>query len=125
MLVVHTFHHLFHMMKVADVDLVSLRRTSWYFCLVLSLVHQPSLKFCPSNSLWLSEKVLAFSFNICLDLCSFIKALRTDKRLLYVLLLNLPKHHNRLLSKSFKFTQVYFNPISFTLSRIFNFLPNF
>ena len=76
------------LLNVVGVDLVSLRRTSWYFCLVLRLVHQSSLKFCPNNSLWLSEKMLAFSFNICLDLCSFIKALRTDKRLLYVMLLN-------------------------------------
>ena len=70
------------------IDLISLRRISWYLCLVLRLVHQSSLKFCPNNSLWLSEKMLAFSFNICLDLCSFIKTLRTDKRLLYVMLLN-------------------------------------
>ena len=46
------------------------------------------MKLCPNNSLWLSEKMLAFLFYICLDLCSFIKALRTDERLLYVTLLN-------------------------------------
>ena len=37
---------------------------------------------------------------------------------------HLAKHHNRLLSKFFKLTQVYFNPISFTLSRVFNFLED-
>ena len=76
------------LLNVVFVDLVSLRRTSWYFCLVLRLVHQSSLKFCPNNSLWLSEKMLASPFKIYLDLCSLIKALRTDKRLLYVILLN-------------------------------------
>ena len=76
------------LMNVVGVDLVSLRRTSWYFCLVFGLIHQSSLKFYPNNSLWLSEKMPAFSFNICLDLCSFIKALRTDRRLLYVTLSN-------------------------------------
>ena len=74
------------LVNVVGVDLISLRKTFWYFCLVLRLVHQSSLMFYPNNSLWLSEKMLAFSFNICLDLCSFIKALRTDKRLLYVIL---------------------------------------
>ena len=76
------------LLNAVGVDLVSLSRPSWYFCSVLRLVHQPPLKFCPNNSLWLSEKMLAFSFNICLDLCSFIKVLRTDKRLLYVILLS-------------------------------------
>ena len=52
------------LLNVVVVNLVSLRRTSWYFCLVLRLVHQSSLKFCPNNSLWLSEKMLAFSFNV-------------------------------------------------------------
>ena len=96
----HALHHLFHMMlqvplemgglfllNVVGVDLVSSRRTSSYFCLGLRLVHQFSLMFCPNN-FWLSEKMLAFFFNIYLDLCSFIKALRTDKCLLYVILLN-------------------------------------
>ena len=69
------------LLNVVGVDLFYLRRTSWHFCLVLSLVHQSSLKFCPNNSLWLSEKMPVFSFIIVLDLCSFIKALRTDKRL--------------------------------------------
>ena len=76
------------LLNVVGANLVSLRRTSWYFCFVLRLVHQSSLKFCSNNSLWLTEKMLAFYFNICLDLCFFIKALRTDKRLLYVILLN-------------------------------------
>ena len=102
MLVVHALHHLVHMMmlegppwkgglfllNVAGVLLVSLCRSSWYFCLVLKLVHQSSVKLYPNNFLWLSEKMLAFSFNICLNLCSFIKALRTDKLLLYVISLN-------------------------------------
>ena len=61
--------------------------------------------------------MLAFSFNICLDFF-FIKPLRLDKR---CIIKNLPKYNNRLLRKFFKFTQVYFNPISFTLSRVFNF----
>ena len=113
------------LLNVVGVDLVSLRRTSWYFYLVLRLVHRSSLKFCQNNSLWLSEKMLAFSFNICLDLCSCIKALRTDKQIIRYINKHLPKHHNRLLSKFFKSTQVYFNPTSFTLSRVFNFLPNY
>ena len=61
-------------------------------------------------------------WNICLYLCSFIKALRTDKPLLYFILLN--TRPNIIIDcsvKFFKFTQVYFNPISFTLSRILNF----
>ena len=37
---------------------------------------------------------------------------------------HLAKHHNRLLSKIFKLTQVYFNPINFTLSRVLNFLED-
>ena len=41
------------LLNAVGVDLVSLRRTSWYFCLVLRLVHQFSLKFCPNNSWWL------------------------------------------------------------------------
>ena len=65
------------------VSLVSLHITS-YLYLFLRLVHQSSLTFCPNNSLCLPEKILAFSFGIFLGLCSFIKALRTDKRLLFV-----------------------------------------
>ena len=76
------------LLNVFGVDLVSLCRTPWNFCLILRLVHQSFLTLCPNNSLWFSEKILAFSLDICLDLCSFIKALRTDKRPLYVILLN-------------------------------------
>ena len=65
------------------VSLVSLHITS-YLYLFLRLVHQSSLTFCPNNSLCLPGKILAFSFGIFLGLCSFIKALRTDKRLLFV-----------------------------------------
>ena len=120
MLVVQDFQHHFHLMmlegtprkdglfllNVVCVDLVSLRRNSWCFCLVVRLVHQSSRKSCPNYSLWLSEKMLAFSFNIWLDLYSFIKTLRTDKRLLYVLFLNICRSIIivRLLSKFFKFT---------------------
>ena len=74
--------HGIFLLNVVSVSLVSLCRTSWYFWSIIRLVYQFSVKFCLNNSLWLSKKMLAFSFNICLNLCSFIKALRKDKYLL-------------------------------------------
>ena len=50
------------LLNAVGVGLVSSRRISWYFCLLLRLVRQSFLKFCTNNFLWLSEKMLAFSF---------------------------------------------------------------
>lgn len=50
--------------------------------------HQSSWKVLSKSSLWLSEKISLFSFNNCFALCYFIKAVNTDKRLLYIMLLN-------------------------------------
>ena len=67
-------------------DLVSLRRTSWYFCLVLRLVHPSSLKF---KQLFMAlREDTSFLLQHLFRLCSFIKALITNKHLLYVILLN-------------------------------------
>ena len=77
----------FSLVTVDDV-LISFRMTSWYFYLFPRFVNQSSVKCCPSNSLWLTEKTLAFSFSWCLDLRSSIIAFKTNKDLLYMILLN-------------------------------------